>query len=77
MHILGLGVFNASFNNISVISWRKFYWWKKPVYPVKTIVMIDLSYVTSKVYHIMFYRVHLAISEIQTHNVTSCIGSCK
>jgi len=29
-------VFNATFNNISVISWRSVYWWGKPEYPEKT-----------------------------------------
>ena len=29
-HYVCLMVFNATFNNISVISWRQFYWWKKP-----------------------------------------------
>jgi len=29
-------VFNATFNNISVISWRQFYWWRKSEYPEKT-----------------------------------------
>ena len=29
-------VFDANFNNISVILWRQFYWWKKPEYPKKT-----------------------------------------
>jgi hypothetical protein len=38
-------VFNATFNNISVISWRQFYWWRKPEYPEKT---TDLSQVTDK-----------------------------
>jgi len=31
-------VFNATFNNISVISWRLFYWWRKPEYPEKATI---------------------------------------
>jgi hypothetical protein len=35
--------FNVTFKNISVISWRQFYWWLKPEYPEKTTDMAQVT----------------------------------
>ena len=51
-------VFNATFNNISVISLRSFYWWRKPVDPDKT---TDLSQITDKFYHIIINRTKISV----------------
>jgi len=44
-----------------------FYLWRKLEYPQIT---TNLSQVTDKLYHIMFYQVHLSMNGVQTHNVS-------
>ena len=59
-----LMVFNATFNNIPVISWRS---------------VLLVEQVTDKLYHIMLYTLPWSRFELTTSVVigTDCIGSCK
>jgi len=59
-------LFNATFNNISAMSWR-------------SVLLVEENIDTDKLYHIMLYTSPCSRFEVTTSVVivTHCIGSCK
>jgi hypothetical protein len=63
-------VFNAIFNNISVILWRSDVLVEETEYPEKT---ISLSQVTDKLHYMLFFLAHLAMNNTLYDNMVTSI----
>jgi hypothetical protein len=62
-------MFHATFNNMSVISWRSVLLMEETRSRVPG-ENHDLSQVTDKLYHIMLHQVHLPTSRVRTHSIS-------